>query len=188
MFYSIKNLDSTQIYQLMAQTIIPRPIAWIVTQNNGVTNIAPFSFFAPLSAKPATVVVSIGYKSDGTIKDTIANIQETKKCTICMVDEENLEKMHFSSEELDKSISEVAKFDIETKELFEGYPPMVKNATVAYSCSFNQLIDLGDAKTQPVVLNIHDIYINKNKEFKPVARIGREYAFLSQRIEAPQIK
>ena len=34
----------TQRYQLMAQTIIPRPIAWIVTQNEqGTLNIAPLA-------------------------------------------------------------------------------------------------------------------------------------------------
>ena len=83
----MKQLDTTKIYHLMAKTVIPRPIAWIITKNNGIINIAPFSFFAPLSAQPATVVVSIGTKKDGSLKDTMANIQETKKCTICMVDE-----------------------------------------------------------------------------------------------------
>jgi len=62
----------TQRYQLMAQTIIPRPIAWIVTQNEqGLVNIAPFSYFMGLSSEPATMIVSIEYKSDSSDKEKI---------------------------------------------------------------------------------------------------------------------
>ncbi|WP_455755642.1 flavin reductase family protein [Sulfurimonas sp.] len=186
MIYNIEELSKNKTYHLMANTIIPRPIAWIVTKNNGIINIAPFSFFAPLSAQPATVVVSIGKKEDGSLKDTMANIQETKKCTLCMVDEYNLEKMHYSSAELDKSISEADKFDIDTKQIFDNFPPMIESATVAYSCTFNQLIDLGDAQTQPVVLNVENIFINEDKEFNPVARIAREYSLLGKKIKAPK--
>ena len=188
MIHNLEQLDANKIYHIMANIVIPRPIAWIVTQNNGIINIAPFSFFAPLSSKPATVVVSIGLKEDGSQKDTLANINKTKKCTICMVDEHNLEKMHFSSASLAKDESEASKFDIPIKEVFEGFPPMIENASIAYSCTFNQLINLGDTRTQPVVLNIKSIYINENKEFKPVARISREYSFLGKKIHAPKIK
>ena len=185
MLYATQELDPTKIYHLMAQTIIPRPIAWIVTENSGVVNIAPFSFFTPLSASPATVVVSIGKKSDGSLKDTIANIQKTQKCTICMVDEYNLEKMHFSSKELPRDVSEADEFDIATRELFKDFPPAIENATVSFACTFNQMIDLKDTRTQPIVLNVKNIYIDEEKEFKPVARVSREYAFLSKRVEAP---
>lgn len=188
MIHNLSKLDTTKIYHLMSETVIPRPIAWIVTSNKNVINIAPFSFFAPLSAQPPTVVVSIGTKEDGSLKDTMANIQETKKCTICMVDDYNLEKMHLSSKELDKTISEAEEFSIATKEIFDNFPPMIENATVAYSCTFNQLIDIGDAKTQPIVLNVEKIYIDEDKKFKPIARVGREYSLLSDRIKAPNIE
>ena len=188
MFYKIDELEPTKIYHLMAQTVIPRPIAWIVTESHDVVNIAPFSFFAPLSSSPATVVVSIGYKSDGGEKDTLANIKQTKKCTICMVDEHNLEKMHFSSKELPKEQSEADKFNIETKIIFKDFPPMIANANIAYSCTFNQIVNLGDNSTQPIILNIKDIFIDEKNEFKPVARVAREYALLGDRILAPKIE
>ena len=196
MFYQLKELNANNIYQLMAQTVIPRPIAWIVTQDEDVINIAPFSFFTPLSSNPPTVVVSIGHKSDGSQKDTYSNILKNKKCTICMVDEYNLEKMHFSSKELPKKISEAQEFDIETKSIFESYPPAILNCTVAYACSFNQIIDLNSQATIPVVLNVENIYVNDDNftdelkrdiKFNPVARVSREYAFLGQRIKAPTI-
>ncbi len=195
----IFDLDSSELndkYKLMAQTIIPRPIAWVVTQDEGVVNIAPFSYFIGLSSSPATVLISVGEKSDGTTKDTLANIRKNKKCTICMVDEKSLEKMHFSSKELEKSVSEADEFDIETKSICDKFPPMIKDVPCAYFCDFNQEIDLGGGSTIPVVLNVRHIYVNDSAitdkarmsiEFKPVARIGKSYAFLGDEIAPPKM-
>ncbi|HIP11486.1 MAG TPA: flavin reductase family protein [Arcobacter sp.] len=198
MIYDLEKLDATNIYHMMAQTVIPRPIAWIVTQDEKeIVNIAPFSFFTPLSSSPATVIVSIGSKSTGEKKDTLTNILNTKKCIICMVDEHNLEKMHFSSKELSSSISEAKEFNIKTTVKFDGFPPIIENTSVAYCCTFNQIVNLGESpRTLPVVLNVEQIYINdevlstpaKPKiNFNPVARVAREYAFLGENISAPKI-
>ncbi|MCD4667219.1 MAG: flavin reductase family protein [Sulfurimonas sp.] len=195
----IFNLDDNKIndkYKLMAQTIIPRPIAWVVTEDEGVINIAPFSYFIGLSSDPASVLISAGHKADGTPKDTLANIRKTKKCTICMVDEDNLEKMHFTSKEIDKDLSEADIFNIQTESIFDEYPPMIKDVPAAYFCEFNQEIDLGGGSTIPVVLNVKQIYVKDENitdkermtiEFNPVARIGKSYAFLGDEIAPPKI-
>ena len=77
-----KDTKLNENYKLMAQTILPRPIAWVVTEDNGVVNIAPFSYFIGLSSEPASVLISVGHKADGTPKDTLANLRKHKKCTI----------------------------------------------------------------------------------------------------------
>ena len=162
MIIDMDNSRGSDVYKLMAQTIIPRPIAWVVTEHNGVINVAPFSYFIALSSKPASVLVSVGHKSDGTPKDTLANIREHKKCTICMVDEKSLEKMHFSSKSLDKDLSEAEVFNIETEPFCDGYPPMVKGVPTAYCCDFNQEIDLGEgaSSTIPLIMNVQKVYVD----------------------------
>jgi len=198
MIYDTNDIAPNKIYQIMAQTIIPRPIAWIVTKNNGIINIAPFSFFTPLSSNPATLMVSIGYKDENKtiLKDTLANIKQTKQCTICVVDEYNLEKMHFSSKALPKEQSEASEFNIATKIIHKDFPPMIQNASISYMCTLNQTIDLGKNSTIPVILNVKNIFIDDSKfmddekkviEFNAVARVGREYASLSKKIPAPKI-
>jgi flavin reductase (DIM6/NTAB) family NADH-FMN oxidoreductase RutF len=191
-----KDKTVNETYKLMAQTIIPRPIAWVVTEDEGVVNIAPFSYFIGLSSDPASVLISVGHKADGTPKDTLANIRKHQKCTICMVQENDLEKMHLSSKGLDKEISEAEIFNIETVSLRDGYPPMIKGVPSAYFCELNQEIDLGGGSTIPLVLNVNEIFIDDevitDKErltiaFKPVARIGKSYAFLGEEIDAPAI-
>ena len=187
----------TQKYQLMAQTIIPRPIAWIVTRNKqGTLNIAPFSYFMGLSSEPATMMVSIGHKSDGSQKDTLKNLRETKKCTICMVDAAHLKQMHFSSKELRENESEAALFDIKTQEMLADFPPMVEGIPSAFFCEFNQEIELKDSKTIPIVVEIkaqyidEDIITDKEKlilDYAPLARVGKSYALLSEQIVPPKI-
>ncbi len=197
MVINYKDKQLTAKYQLMAQTIIPRPIAWIVTQNkDGVVNIAPFSYFMGLSSEPPTMVVSIGHKSDGTPKDTLKNIRETKKCTICMVDEKLLEKMHFSSKELDEKISEAELFDIETLHVEDGFAPIIKGTPSAFLCELYQEIDLKGSKTIPLIVEIKHQFIddniitNKEKitlDYEPVARVGKSYALLGKQITPPSI-
>ncbi len=194
--YTKKEL--TQRYQLMAQTIIPRPIAWIVTQNEQSTiNIAPFSYFMGLSSNPATMIVSIGHKSDGSQKDTLKNLRQTKKCTICMVDKEHLEAMHFSSKELGENESEAIAFDIKTKEVVEGFPPMVTNVPSAFFCELYQEIDLKGSTTIPLIVEIKAQFIDDKiisdrekitLEYSPIARVGKSYALLGKNITPPTIK
>ena len=191
-----KDTKLNENYKLMAQTILPRPIAWVVTEDNGVVNIAPFSYFIGLSSEPASVLISVGHKEDGTPKDTLANIRKNRKCTICMVEEKDLEKMHFSSKGLERDVSEAEQFNIETEVMVEGYPPAIKGVPSAYFCTLNQEIELGGGTTIPLVLNLKEIFVDDRVitdrerlsiSFKPLARIGKSYAFLGEEITPPVI-
>jgi len=192
------SVDNTlnETYKLMAQTIIPRPIAWVVTEDEGIVNIAPFSYFIGLSSDPASVLISVGHKADGSPKDTLLNLRKHKKCTICMVEEKDLEKMHFSSKGMAHSQSEAEAFNIETSRMKEAFPPVIASTPVAYFCELNQEIDLGGGTTVPLVLNVKEIFVkdevitDKEKltiSFNPVARIGKSYAFLGEEVSPPAI-
>ncbi|MCJ7766738.1 MAG: flavin reductase family protein [Thiovulaceae bacterium] len=192
--YSEKTL--TQRYQLMSQSIIPRPIAWVVTEYEGVVNVAPFSFFMGLSSEPATMMISVGHKSDGTQKDTLRNLRMSKKCTICMVDGKLFEKMHFSSKELDSSVSEAEAFSIPMTRPYGDFPPMAEGTPVAFFCEFYQEIDLKGSKTIPMVVEIRQQFIDDacisdsetvNISYDPVARVGKSYAMLSEEVPPPKI-
>jgi len=196
MYFDMQKTPKTDIYKLMSQTIIPRPIAWIVTEDEGIVNIAPFSYFTGLSSEPASVIVSIGHKSDGTPKDTLFNLRKHKRCTLCMVQEDALDKMHYTSKPLSHKESEAEAFGVSLVSEERGYPPRIDGTPVAYYCTLNQEIDLGGGSTIPVILNIEEIYIRddviEEKEklavsFKPVARIGKSYAFLGEEVTPPSI-
>lgn len=182
------DLDPKEIYKLMSGHIIPRPIAWVVTQNEeGLVNIAPFSYFAPLSSNPPCVVVSVGHKADGMPKDTLVNLRTEKKCTICMVTEEHYKKMHYSSKSLPRDISEADEFHIKLDKKFDEYPPMVEDIEAAFFCEFMQEIDLDDSSTRPIILKIKHAYIHKKSEEDPICRVGKTYAKIGEPLEVPDI-
>ena len=189
--------SKTDRYKLMSQTIIPRPIAWIVTQNKkGVINIAPFSYFTGLSSEPPAVIVSVGHKSDGSQKDTLKNIRENKRCTICIVNETHLKQMHFSSKELSEDESEVKIFDIKTQQVIDDFPPIVEGVPSAFFCELYQEVELKGSKTIPLILEIKEQYIDENIflnkdrlsiDFKPIGRIGKSYTKIQNIIIPPNI-
>jgi len=186
--------NNSNIPQLILQTSSPRPIAWIVTEYDKVVNIAPFSLFTPLSFTPPSLVVSMRTKEDGGLKDTLVNLRSTKRCTICMVEAPQLNKMNATADELPREKSEVKAFEIETKEMIEGYPPMVIGSPVVYFCELSNEIELKNDTTIPVILNIKEIYLDDKRvvdrealrvEFYPLAHLaGAEYALLGERVLA----
>lgn len=195
MFIDFQEKTAPERYQLMASTVIPRPIAWIATEGE-VLNIAPFSYFTPLSSEPATLIISIGHRIDGSPKDTLRNLRESKKCVVCIVDEDHFEAMHLSSKGLDATQSELEVFDIPTKNMIEGFPPMPEGIKVAFFCEYLQEVELQGSKTIPVIVEIKHLYLDNNIisdtkkiafEFSAIARVGRKYATLDESITAPEI-
>jgi len=169
-------IKPTERYKLMAGNIIPRPIAWIVTQNEGVTNVAPFSYFTGISSKPPLLMVSIGRKKPNLNepKDTYKNIKETKKASVCLVPLELYAQMDKTSEELPANVSEAEKFGVELLSVDEGFPPIVKGCKRAFLCELYGTFENEEMATVPFFMKIEKMYIDG--EFEPVARVGRGYA------------
>ncbi len=149
-------------YKLMSDTVVPRPIAWIVTQENGVINAAPFSYFIPLSSSPATVIVSIGHKEDGSQKDSLANILKNKKATICFVNANNVQEAALSATSLGNNESEIKEYNIDVNEVLEDYPPMISSSQSALFCDYYSTVEL-PGKTVPIILEIKKQYIHDDR-------------------------
>ncbi|WP_210516738.1 flavin reductase family protein [Hymenobacter terricola] len=62
-------------YKLLTGTVIPRPVAVVSTlSTEGVTNLAPFSYFNIVGHAPLALSFAVaGPKPDGTLKDTLRN-------------------------------------------------------------------------------------------------------------------
>jgi flavin reductase (DIM6/NTAB) family NADH-FMN oxidoreductase RutF len=189
MLINFKDKNPSERYKLMVASVIPRPIAWIVTQGE-ILNIAPFSYFTPLSSKPATMIVSIGRRPNGEAKDTLRNLRENKKCIICIIGEEHFEQMHLSSTSLETNESEVDAYNIEMEDIMEGFPPVPQNIQIAYFCEYLKEVDLEGSNTVPTIVEIKHLYVNdkiisdKDEitfEVEAIARVGRTYATLKEK-------
>lgn len=89
-------------YKLLIGSILPRPIAVVSTINkDGSNNLAPFSFFTAISAKPFIVAFCpLIRSSTGEKKDTLVNIEREKEFVINFCNEDNADKVNLASTEV----------------------------------------------------------------------------------------
>jgi len=182
MILDYKQIENVTRYKMLCATVVPRPIAWIVTEDEGTINAAPFSYFTPLSSDPAVLIVSIGQKEEGVPKDTLANILKNKVATICFANETNLDKLKLSSNILEKNESEIERYGIEVSRKVEDFPPIITSSQSALFCTFHSQIELG-GKTTPIILEVQKQYIQDDcindkmhVHVDNVGRIGANYA------------
>jgi len=188
MLIDFQKTNPTDRYHLMTDIITPRPIAWVVTEGD-VTNIAPFSYFTPISSEPPAVLISIGHRPDGSPKDTLRNLRTSKRCTICIVEQDQLTAMNQSAEDLAPHISELEHCDIPTRTIMEDYPPMPVGIKAALLGTYRQEVDLTGSQAVPVIIEIDHVYIDETiisdpdklkLSFDPVARMGGSYRALGE--------
>ncbi len=86
-------------YKFLIGSIIPRPIAVISTKNiDGSNNLAPFSFFTAISAKPMIIAFCPMIRSStGEFKDTVKNILREKEFVVNFCTENNYKAVNLAS-------------------------------------------------------------------------------------------
>jgi len=186
MILDYKDINDLNRYKIMSDTVIPRPIAWIVTEDEGVLNAAPFSYFIPISTNPALVIVAIGQKEDGSPKDSLANILKHKKATICFVNKDNADQVKKCAMPLGKDESEIEKFEIDVNEVMESYPPMISSSQSALLCEYYDTVDVPGVTT-PVILELKHQYLEDGRlderSHVHVENIGRSGAFFKAMVD-----
>ena len=133
-------LQPLERYRWLASTITPRPIAWVSTQSaEGVSNLAPFSFFQVISDDPPTLMVNVNHRADGGLKDTLLNVQANGELVIQLVSFAQAEAMNASAAVLPYGISEFEQCGIASLPSQQVTPPRVAGAAVAFECRVAQI-------------------------------------------------
>lgn len=184
------GLDSTTVYKLMSNTIFPRPIAWISTEGEKGINLAPYSYFIPVSSTPPCVMVSMGPNEEGGLKDSAKNILLYGRATISLADEMKAGQIEATSEALPYGESEADAFKIAMAKRIEGYPPMVEGSKSALFCSLHQEVALNGSPMTIIFLKIDHFYFaddvideRYNVRLHNIGRVGREYLVDAKRMK-----
>ena len=139
------TLSQRDAYAWMIGTILPRPIAWVSTVSpEGRTNLAPFSFFQGITAKPPVVMFVPVNNREGQKKDTVRNIEQVPEFVVNIVPFELAEKMNRSSAPLPYGESEFEKFGIAAAPSERVRPPRVADAPVAFECALHSIVNIGE--------------------------------------------
>lgn len=177
-----EQLSQSEVYKLLIGTVQPRPIAWVGTTNQqGINNLAPFSFFNVFSVKPSIVGFSPINKPDGSKKDTLTNIMEMKCFTLNIVSESLGQQMSQTAAELPQSVDEFEYAQLTAASSKWIKAPCVAESLVVFECELNQIIHFGNhAGAGNLILGevkglfIDDsIYQGSRVDFKKLNPIGR---------------
>ena len=189
MILDLSALKPAQVYFHMIQTLVPRPIAWVLSEiEQDRYNLAPFSYFNAVCSEPPLIMLSVGKKPDGRFKDTRVNIEQRKNFVVHIAHREMLEDLNQSSATLDADISELDQLGIETT-MFEGSRlPRIEACKVAYACECYQIHELGSTPQSIIYGRINHIFIDDDitstsdkgrlkvhaDKLEPIARLGAD--------------
>jgi flavin reductase (DIM6/NTAB) family NADH-FMN oxidoreductase RutF len=154
------DLDGVDRYKLLIGLVVPRPIGWVGTvDEDGVRNLAPYSFFNVVAGSPPTVLFSPG-RRNGEPKDTLHNVVATGEFTINLVDEALAEAMNLTSGEYGPDVDEFELAGLSTVPGQVVRAPLVVASPANLECRVTRTVDLGDPPTNTVVFgNIERIHV-----------------------------
>jgi len=145
MLIDFTTLSPRDAYNWMADTITPRPIAWVSTISaEGKGNLAPFSFFNGITGNPPTLMFSAVSNRGGVKKDTVRNIEVTREFVVNLVPHALTEQMNACAALLPYGESEFEAFGIDAGESTRVRPLRVAKAPVAFECTLHTVVQVGE--------------------------------------------
>jgi flavin reductase (DIM6/NTAB) family NADH-FMN oxidoreductase RutF len=194
---NFSNYSASERYHLMTQTVVPRPIAWVLTESEGKPssfNLAPFSYFTAISSDPALLMISVGKKPNGDSKDTLVNVLKNKKMVIHIASDQQAELVTQTAATMSHGESELNNTPLTTTEFADFPLPRLSQCDIAYACELYEIKEIGNAPQTLIFVEVKQLYINDqvlNKEqteridiaadkINPLARLGGgEYASIT---------
>lgn len=149
MILNMADLPPPQRYQWMTQAIIPRPVAWVLSENDGGNvNLAPFSYFNALASAPPLLGISFGLQEDGRNKDTLHNIRQRGQFVVHIAAMQQLAQLNQTAATLPYGESEVTAAQLHTVPFAADFPlPRLRDAPLALACTLHAAHALGMAQT-----------------------------------------
>ncbi|MCZ6554312.1 MAG: flavin reductase family protein [SAR324 cluster bacterium] len=137
--------DPVALYKLMIGSIVPRPIGFVATiGREGVTNLAPFSFFNGVTFNPPTVLFA-AIDRQGERKDTARNVEEVPEFVVHIVSEDIAERMNVTCGDYGAHISEFVEAGLTAIPGTRVRVPRVAEAKVAMECRVTHHLRIGTA-------------------------------------------
>jgi flavin reductase (DIM6/NTAB) family NADH-FMN oxidoreductase RutF len=202
MLIDLQGLSPNRVYFTLIQTLIPRPVAWVLSDSgDGGLNLAPFSYFNAVCSDPPLLMLSIGKKADGSLKDSRRNIVERGHFVIHIAHRELLPALNASSAELPVGCSEVEVGGLETVPFGEFPLPRLADCRVAYGCKLFEVVELGPLPQAMILGRVEVVHIDDSvievgaqgrfkvdaRRLDPISRLGGdEYGLLGEVVTLPR--
>ena len=164
-------------YKLLTNLVVPRPIAWVTSQSDqGIVNLAPFSFFNAVGSNPLYLLISVGHREDGGMKDTAKNIAGRGEFVVNMVTEDLLAAMNISAADFPPDQSELTAAGLHTSPSMRIAVPRVRESQASMECKLHSEKILGPYTLfigEVVMFHIADHLVGERMHINGFAPIGR---------------
>lgn len=168
MRFDLENLATPVVYNLISACVMPRPIAWITTEDKaGRVNAAPYSFFNIMGSDPPTVAVGMLREERRGFKDTARNILETGEFVVNMVPEHLAVPMNMTAIDAPTGVDEVKLAGLTTAPSQFVVPPRIAESPISFECVMLTSLVTGPLQTIVIgrILAVHvDPMLVKNAE------------------------
>jgi flavin reductase (DIM6/NTAB) family NADH-FMN oxidoreductase RutF len=156
-------LNESQRYALLTQTIIPRPIAWALTDNSlqgdSQWNLAPFSFFNGIASDPPMVMFSIGsWDVFGKSKDTLVNLRKKPAFTIGIANQHQVKQVQQTASSLEHGVSETSQFGIAVH-TWDWPTPLIDGCRINFACTLSKEVKIDESSQILVFAKISKIWV-----------------------------
>jgi len=194
MQFDPNELEHTSVYKLLTGTVIPRPIGWISSiSENGINNLAPFSYFNAVGDDPPHIMFSTG-RGNNSNKDTLNNVLATKQFVVNMVTEELAEQMNITAQSVPSEIDEFELAGVTPIASHKIKPMRVKESPITFECELVHHYFLEDHKHggacvvigRIVMMHFDDNVLLDNykinlETYRPISRLaGSHYSKLGE--------
>jgi flavin reductase (DIM6/NTAB) family NADH-FMN oxidoreductase RutF len=183
------EIKTAQLHAYLLGAIAPRPICFASTiDNNGVSNLSPFSFFNVFGSKPPILIFSPSRRvRDNTIKHSLENVYETKEVVINVVSYNMVHQASLASCEYPKGTDEFIKAGFTPVKSDIVKPFRVKESPAQLECKVLQVIETGKEGgaanliiCEVLCMHLDDNVLDENGRIDPhkidlVARMGADY-------------
>jgi len=163
MFLDLIQNNNRSVYSYLVGGISPRPIAWVSTlSEEGVANIAPYSFFTVASCNPPVLSVTQVNPRDNANKDTLNNLLATKECVVNIVSHSLVEQMNQSCADYPRDVSEFDAANIQRTPSQLVSVPSAAASKVRYECKLREVITISDEPSggQMMLLDVVGIFLD----------------------------
>ncbi|WP_293872431.1 flavin reductase family protein [Flavobacterium sp.] len=194
MQFDPNELEHTAIYKLLTGSVIPRPIGWISTiDDNGINNLAPFSYFNAVGDDPPHLMFSSGI-GNNTTKDTLNNVLANKEFVVNMVTESLTEQMNITAQSVHADVDEFQLARVTPIASMKIKPMRVKESPINFECKLVHHYFLENHKNggaciligRIVMMHFDDSVLFDNYKinleyYKPISRLaGSNYAKMGE--------
>ncbi len=140
------EVGTQKTHHYLLGAVGPRPICFASTiDNEGIPNLAPFSFFNVFSSNPPVAIFSPARSGrTGKQKDTYNNVKNIPEVVINLVNHNMVEKMSLASSPYEPGVDEFIKSGLTPVKSETIRPFRVKESPVQLECEVFKVMELGE--------------------------------------------